>query len=142
MGLGKNAMEEYGIGLLGQEITMVGAGLTSTGEEAEDTYNYVDNLYLQTAIRYGWIFEVLWLLLCTKAVYTAYKKNDILLFIIVCMLALHGLLDDLLLYPYYNSFCYFLYTGGWICGAKRKRLRNCQVESQKSKVEDQANEME
>ena len=40
--------------------------------------------------------------------YIAYKKNDDMLIILLSILAVHGIVDDLVQYLYYNTFLFIL----------------------------------
>lgn len=102
--LGKRSIEDYGINLLGQKIEYIGAGLDSEGNRSEGTYNYVDCFYLLILQRYGAIFLLIFIIILTLSMSIIYKKKNYLLLFILFILAIHGIIDDLILWPYYNTF--------------------------------------
>ena len=105
LSLGQNALSEYGINLIGHsDIVLVGNGLTVEGTKAIGVYNYVDSLYVILLLRYGIIFHAIFILLLTATNFYLFKKKDYLLLFIMTILALHGIIDDLIIYLYYNTF--------------------------------------
>lgn len=101
--LGNLSIEQYGIGFLGQTINYVGNGLDSRGNKVIGTYFYVDNFYVQILQRYGCIFTVIVLLSLTIGMFLC-LKNDYYLVIILFVIALHGIIDDLILILGFNTF--------------------------------------
>ena len=101
--LGKNAFQEYDIKLFGQEIQYIGNGLNANGETANGIYNYVDCFYENILLRYGLIFFILVIIFFTSCLSIAYKKKNYHLIILLTVLAVHGIIDDLVLYVYYNT---------------------------------------
>ena len=80
-------------------------GLDADGEQnMSDTYDYVDNLYIQLLLRMGILFLIIFILIMTMMVYKAYKNKDVYLVIILVLLAFHGIIDDLILSIQFNSF--------------------------------------
>lgn len=102
--LGKNSLYEYEINLFGNDTKFVGAGLGINGERGKKEYNYVDCMYINLLEKYGIIFNVIFLILLTLLLYETYKSKNYTLFIILVGLALHGIIDDLEIYLYYNVF--------------------------------------
>lgn len=106
---GKKSFSKYKINLLGHDVNFVGNGFTLVGNNLEKVngvqeYNYVDNFYISVTEKYGIVFFTIYLLLFTFTIYYSYKKKDYILALILVIMALHGLIDDLLLHIYYNTF--------------------------------------
>lgn len=97
--------KEYGIKLLGQNIQFVGAGLGLDGVPVDRTgaYNYVDNLYMLTLVRYGGLYFVITLILLIIMMVYLYKKKMRLWLWMLALYALHALLDDKMQLLYFNS---------------------------------------
>ena len=87
---------EYGIKLLGQKITLIGAGLGLDGKPVDNVgeYNYIDNLYINMLLRYGLVFFIVALCLLVVMMIYCYKKNMRLWLWMLALYALHALLDD------------------------------------------------
>ncbi|MBQ6230917.1 MAG: hypothetical protein IJJ74_07335 [Eubacterium sp.] len=69
---GHQAIDNYGISLLGKKMVWIGYGLNDTGK---GTYNYVDCSYLRIAIEYGLIFLAMILFIYSLVIYKAYKNG-------------------------------------------------------------------
>lgn len=100
----QDAINTYGISLLGQPIPWIGNGVNAYGKISIHEYNYVDNMYIQLLVQFGVIafsiYAVGYLFLEIKA----YKRRNCYLVIILTLLALHALIDDLILNLIYNTF--------------------------------------
>ena len=101
---GKKSFETYDINLWGNNVQFVGNGLSYDGEKSELTYNYVDNFYINMIEKYGIIYFLIFNALFTISIITAYRRNDNMLILILVSIAIHGLIDDLILYLYFNTF--------------------------------------
>lgn len=101
---GNLSLKKYKISLWGNDVEYVGNGLLDTGKKNNSKYNYVDNFYLNMSEKYGGVYFVVFILLFTFSIIYAYKKDDKLLILILTFIATHGLIDDLILYLYYNTF--------------------------------------
>ena len=108
LSLGYSTLKYYGYGLLGKRITLVGNGLDVDGYITTETYDYVDNLYIQLLLKLGLLFLVIFILGMTIVLWSVYRLNDIYLYIIFSLLALHGIIDDLMILPQYNSFWFVI----------------------------------
>ena len=108
LSLGYSTLKYYGYGLLGKKITLVGNGLDVDGYITTETYDYVDNLYIQLLLKLGLLFLVIFILGMTIVMWRVYRLNDIYLYIIFSLLALHGIIDDLMILPQYNSFWFVI----------------------------------
>lgn len=104
LSLGQQALHVYGISAFGQTISFVGNGLQYDGSSTIGNYNYVDCLYLQILLRYGWVTLLGYLSLMTLCVFHAWKQKDPYAILILLTLALRGLIDDLAFYLYFNPF--------------------------------------
>lgn len=106
--LGYNALKFYGYGLFGKQLSLVGNGLDIEGFRTTGTYDYVDNLYVLMLLKGGIIFLIIFLIGMTIIMKKIYKRKDSYLYIIFILLALHGIIDDLILLPQYNSFWFIV----------------------------------
>lgn len=94
----------YGVSFFGENIEWVGAGLNIYGTRNLKNYLYVDCVYVQMLQHYGIIFTIFFLLICTLAQYRCYKAGKYKLMLFLALIAVHGLIDDLVLYMEYNTF--------------------------------------
>ncbi|SFG36674.1 hypothetical protein [Oribacterium sp. WCC10] len=104
--LQQRAFKSFGVKLLGQNIQFVGAGLGLDGVPVDQTggaYNYVDNLYMLTILRYGVLFSAVALILLVIMMVYCYKKKMRLWLWMLALYALHALLDDKMQLLYFNS---------------------------------------
>ena len=108
LSLGYSTLEYYGYGLFGKKITLVGNGLDIDGYITTETYDYIDNLYVQLLLKLGLLFLVIFILGMTIVMWKVYRLNDVYLYIIFSLLALHGIIDDLMILPQYNSFWFVI----------------------------------
>lgn len=106
--LGKISLDKYNINLFGHDTEYVGNGLDIYGNKDNETYFYVDCLYLNILEKYGLIFTVLFMLMLTYVLYKSWKSEDYGALVILSMFALHGLIDDLEIYLYYNTFWFII----------------------------------
>ncbi len=103
--MGQSSINLYGTSLFGNpDIKWIGAGLNAYGQQSTETYFYVDNMYIQLLQRYGILFMVLFLSLATLVVVRCYKRKDNLLVFMLTIVALHGLIDDGIIYVQMNTF--------------------------------------
>lgn len=100
----RRSLDYFGYKLFGQNIEWHGNGLDQFGNKTNHVYLYVDNFYIQILQRYGLIFLIIFSVIMTLTLYNIYKKEKLLLFTILTLLALHALIDDLILYPQFNIF--------------------------------------
>ena len=103
LSLGQNAIEQYGITLLGQRVDLIGNGLNFQGEwKREGVYNYVDSLYVQLLVRYGVVFTVAFIGGMTAAMKRAYDKKNYIVCLSLCFVAVHCMVDDLAIMLYFD----------------------------------------
>ena len=125
LSLGYSTLEFYGYGLFGREVELVGNGLDVNGIVNSSSYNYVDNLYVQLLLKTGVLFLVFFIICMTYVTYLTYKQKNLYFYVILVMLALHGLIDDLILQIQYNSF-WLLITPA-IYGILVNRRKTCTI---------------
>ena len=96
MRYGQEAVQKYGIPLLGQQIQLVGNGLDETGKHvAVGAYNWVDCMYVRMLVEDGLIVFVAFVGLATMLAWHAWRTRDVGLMIVVAACAAHGMLDDM-----------------------------------------------
>lgn len=101
---GNIAMRKYGINITGHDIVLSGNGLNIDGTRGLSSYNYVDCLYVILLLRYGIVFMILFIGILTITCYYLYRKKEYYLLFVMMIFALHGIIDDLMIYLYYNTF--------------------------------------
>lgn len=94
----------YGVSFFGENIKWVGAGLDIYGTRNLQNYLYVDCIYVQMLQHYGIVFTIFFLVICTLALYRCYKMDNYKLMVFLALIAVHGLIDDLIMYMEYNTF--------------------------------------
>ena len=104
LSLGNSTLKFYGYGLFGKMLSLSGNGLDENGMLNTSTYDYVDNLYVLLLLRAGIIFLFIFLVSITIIMKKIYIQKDSYLYIIFILLAFHGIIDDLIMLPQYNSF--------------------------------------
>lgn len=125
LSLGYSTLEFYGYGLFGRKVELVGNGLDANGIVNSSSYNYVDNLYVQLLLKTGVLFLVFFIICMTYVTYLTYKQKNLYLYVILVVLALHGLIDDLILQIQYNSF--WLLITPVIYGILVNRRKTCTI---------------
>ncbi|WP_329887107.1 hypothetical protein [Pseudoramibacter faecis] len=105
---GQATFKSYGVKPFGQTIAWVGNGLQASGKPVAGIYNYVDNFYLHYLLNFGFVFSVLLIAAVTIALWVMLCKGEGCLLMIFALLACHGLIDDMILYPYFNTFLLIL----------------------------------
>ena len=104
LSLGNSTLKFYGYGLFGKTLSLSGNGLDENGMLNTSTYDYVDNLYVLLLLRAGIIFLFIFLVAMTIIMKKINIQKDSYLYIIFILLAFHGIIDDLIMLPQYNSF--------------------------------------
>lgn len=102
--LGNNAINEYGIKYFGNNVVLIGNGVNKYGIKTQGTYNYIDSLYISLLIKYGSVLTITILILLTISLHRIYNRKGYFLLIIFFAFSLHGMIDDLGFYLYYNAF--------------------------------------
>lgn len=81
------------------------------GMKNTEEYNFVDCLYINVLQKFGGIFLIFMLMLFTYANKSLLKNKDYLGLIIMMFLAYQGLIDNLNIYLYFNSFLFLVSDG-------------------------------
>ena len=109
--MGKDALYRFGISAFGQELPIVGNGLGLSGEHVSDApYFYLDCLYIALPVRFGVLFTIGIIAIMTRVVWESWKRQDFFLVAILVIIAGYSIIDDSLLWLYYNPF--FFLAGG------------------------------
>lgn len=104
LALSQNAIMEYGIHWLSQNIEMVGSGFDAYGNRKIKVYTYIDSFYVQTLVHYGIIFTIIFLAAVTCAMIRFYRKKRYVLMFFFILMAVHFMTDDLQMNLYANTF--------------------------------------
>ena len=109
-----NGIRVFGLPLLSQNVTFVGAsvGVDGPSEGPIHGYNFVDNLFVHAGIRYGLLFTGGFTVLYTFASLDAHRQKDTLLVAMLALLACHCLFDNLALWIHHNVMVFVLATVG------------------------------
>ena len=67
-------------------------------------------MYIQVLIQYGIVFFVAALAIVTYVMYLSYRRRDYYLMLILSFIAVHSLIDDLMLRVWYNTFWIMLFV--------------------------------
>jgi hypothetical protein len=102
--MGKLAFQRYGLSAWGQNVVMRGNGLRSDGIRSRGEYFYIDCIYVRFLEEYGIILSVLLLAILTIAMHKIWRRKKYMLLVILSVLALHAIVDDLILHLYFNTF--------------------------------------
>lgn len=109
LALGNSALREYGINAFGTRVAMNGMALDFDGlRDTSQAYNYVDCLYVQLLVRIGWVGLSLYLVSMTAVGYSLYKAGNWKYLLAVALVAVHGLIDNLSFYLFWNTFTLLL----------------------------------
>lgn len=119
--LGKNSLDEYPINLFGHDVKYIGAGLNPDGTRETGKYNFVDCMYLNILEKHGAVFFIFYLGLITYTMIRIKSEKKYILLIILSMYALHGIVDNLGMNLYYNTFLLLI---GNYCKGVSKWKRN------------------
>lgn len=104
--LGRDAIEDYGFSLFGNNIKWVGVG----GEMKNPTliYNYVDNAYLKDILSFGLVFEVGFLVLVILTMRSILKSKNYKFAWAICMALFYGLINAHMNMLQYDMFILLL----------------------------------
>lgn len=104
----KLSLDNYGVGLLGQNITWAGMGLSQNGQRTLESvwsgYDWVDNAYVQIFQLYGIIVAVFFILALTFALHELVKNKRNYLAFIISVYAVYGIIDTAPNTLLYNIF--------------------------------------
>ena len=101
--LSQEAMNFYGVHLLGNEVEWKGSDIFHT-TYAPGEYNYVDSSYLQLSINYGIIFMFIVMLLFSYGIYKHIKANDYYTVVIYIFILTLTMTEPQLMKFAYNPF--------------------------------------
>jgi hypothetical protein len=136
--LGHDSLQLYGARLFGQKVSWQGNGLDLYGKRAKVKYTYVDNMYQQFLQRYGLIFLCILLALLTILMVHCYQTKQYQLMIILFVLAIHGMIDDLIFYLYFNTL--WLSIGIYLFSKKnRSEIRSDIRQEEKGNINGSSN---
>lgn len=102
------AIDTYGLHLFGQKVVLVGHAIGINGMETFGTYNYVDCLYMQFLLRYGYILFIPFLGFLTFCQYKSYIKKDHIILFLGALTAVQFMIDDLSFCLFFNSIWFLL----------------------------------
>ena len=108
--LGQDALFTYGFTLFGTPVAWVGNGLDENGLKGVGIYNWVDCAYIKVMIDYGVTALALYLVTMTLLLYRCYRRGELIQMLVLSMVAAHGIIDDLVLIPIYNTFLILIGT--------------------------------
>ena len=102
--LGQDAINTYGWPLMGTKIEWIGNGRDENGLPTAGIYNYVDCAYIKMMLDYGVILLIAYLVASLVICKKMEKKNQLVVLVILSSIALHGMIDDLILKLHFNTF--------------------------------------
>lgn len=107
--LGNAGIVEYGISILGQNVTLTGStyGLM---EVLQAKYNYIDSSYIQIAVKYGIVLLGYLIIGFGKVQKRLWTNKDIYTYIALIAVAMQAMLDPQLIMLQYNPFILILGT--------------------------------
>lgn len=115
LSIANNTLNQYGIGLFGKKVELIGNGNVTWQVEG---YNFVDCSYLYTALLYGVVIIVI---LMSAYSYMVYKNRlNIYLCYSVILIAINSMISHHLIDISYNSFI----IGVLATGIIQERLKN------------------
>lgn len=106
LNLGRNFFLKYGMIAFGQRVSLYERGLDVNGEVSSlslTNYNYVDCGYLNVLLHYGVFVLFICLTALTAALVRCYRKKNYYLLALLTFAALHAMIDDLIIYIFYNT---------------------------------------
>lgn len=117
LSLGYEALTTYPISFFGINILLVGHGLDANGRHANGEYFYIDCIYIKLLLCYGSVILMSYVMVFTRLLYTYCKKDNYIVLWILVLLAVHGIIDDAIMYVMYNPF--LLMIGTELISAKK-----------------------
>jgi len=127
LSMGKIAIDSYGIHLFGQYLPLVGGSIDYTGyfKTQDYTYFYLDSLYIRILSQFGIVFFAGFLGAMTAVMRLLFYKREYWLILVVAFVAVHALIDDLVLFLQYDTFLLligYLATNADKCDANEIRM--------------------
>ena len=102
LSLGRMALEQYDVPLLGQEVIMQGAGYSETSPLGY--YFYIDCSYIKMLVCYGLVVSIFIWMAYTLLGHRAVKAHDIYLIWVIGVIGLHCTMEHHLMEIAYNPF--------------------------------------
>ena len=109
---GQRSLLLYGVKLFGNaNIDWAGFSIGSDGTLPIYTADmvYVDNVYIHILQRYGIVFTLLVLITLTHVMVILYKKKDYVLQMLFALFAIHGLIDNQVIYVCFNVLLFAMF---------------------------------
>ena len=110
LGLGRDAINYYGLSLFGQDVDLVGYTISNMNVE---NYNWVDSSYIIFMIKFGIVPLLLILVLYEEMINKSYKKNNIYLLISLITSLFISVFDFSLFDITVNIFPYLAFCNGF-----------------------------
>lgn len=117
LSLGYEALTTYPVTLLGMKLPLVGHGLDANGRHGNGEYFWIDCLYIKLLLQYGAVVLVAYIMSFTQLLRKYGKQNNYTVMLILALLAVHGIIDDAIMYVMYNPF--LLMIGTELISAKK-----------------------
>lgn len=95
--LGYQAIVDYGITPFGKPVEFIGNGLDAQGQLnlSRGAYNYVDNTFINIAVRHGLVYAIALVGLFTATSARAFKEHDYTLVFVIALIAVESIFIDL-----------------------------------------------
>lgn len=110
LSLGYEALTTYPVTLLGMKLPLVGHGLDANGRHENGEYFWIDCLYIKLLLQYGAVVLVAYIMSFTQLLRKYSKRNNYTVMFILALLAVHGIIDDAIMYLMYNPFLLMIGT--------------------------------
>lgn len=126
LALGNTGFHQYGIRLFGQQVPMVGNGMST---EPRADYFFLDSSYILIGLRFGFVVLVLICILFLGYFIYSIKRDDTLLMILLAVMLLQCMIEHHLLEYVYNPFL-LLGLAKWDGGCMALRRTNITKEAE------------
>lgn len=110
LSLGYEALTTYPVTLWGMKLPLVGHGLDANGRHSNGEYFWIDCLYIKLLLQYGAVVLMAYVISFTKLLRKYRKQNNYTVMFILALLAVHGIIDDAIMYVMYNPFLLMIGT--------------------------------
>ena len=94
--------ETYGLHPFGSNFELIGYGKVHLGKELVNGYNFIDNSYLLSLIRYGYVFLIAVVILHVFCVSKLQKADNRRLALVLALIAFHSISEHHLIELHYN----------------------------------------
>lgn len=106
--LGENAITEYGVSLIGRDITWIGFNISG---KLQGTYNYVDCSYVKVLLDHGVLFLGIVLIAYGYILYQSIQKQEYYLTWIILIVLVFGITEPRLFDITFNPFLVLTMSG-------------------------------